>query len=157
MYHFSLILAGSIIEPFVIRWTKKLNIRRDVLPYRCMQMIRTGLIVCIGEMFFRAHGLKAGLAMFQKIITEFTFDSIRNGSIVTLGMDKYDFLVVFFAMIGILVVGIVQEKGFSIKNELAVRHVIVRYGVYYSMIMLVVIFGAYGSGYLPVDPIYAGF
>ncbi len=157
MYHFSLILAGSIIEPFVIRWTKKLHIRRDVLPYRCMQMIRTGLIVCIGEMFFRAHGLKAGLAMFQKIITEFTFDSIRNGSIVTLGMDKYDFLVVFFAMIGILVVGIVQEKGFSIRNELAVRHVMVRYGVYYSMIMLVVIFGAYGSGYLPVDPIYAGF
>ena len=91
MYHFALILAGNIIEPAAARLTKFLHIRRTHFLWRCFQIVRTAILVCIGELFFRAHGLRAGLAMFKKIITDFSLDSQNIQSLFSLGMDKHDF------------------------------------------------------------------
>lgn len=157
MYHFALILCGSLIEPFVIRLTGALHIRRDSLPYRIMQIIRTGILVCIGELFFRAEGLRAGLTMFQKMFTDFSLATFHDRTLFSFGMDKFDFLVVFLAMVLIFIIGIWQEKGKVIRKQLSAKPVAVRFAVYYLLILAIVIFGAYGAGYIPVDPIYAGF
>ena len=37
------------------------------------------------------------------------------------------------------------------------RSVAVRYLVCFALVMVIVVFGAYGNGYLPPDPIYGGF
>lgn len=157
MYHFVLILCGSMSEPFVIKLTGKLHIKRDSLPYGLIQMLRTTVVVCIGELFFRANGLKAGLSMFKKIMTEFNFETVKNGALFDLGMDGYDYLVIIFALLLILVVGIIQEKGNSVREIIARRNIVIRFAFYYGVILFIVIFGAYGKGYVPVDPIYAGF
>lgn len=52
------------------------------------QIARTAVLVCIGELFFRADGLRAGLAMFQKMVTEFSLTTLRDGTIFSLGLDK---------------------------------------------------------------------
>lgn len=157
MYHFVLILCGSMAEPFVIKLTGRLHIKRDSLPYGLIQMLRTTVVVCIGELFFRANGLKAGLSMFKKIMTEFNFETVKNGALFDLGMDGYDYLVIIFALLLILVVGIIQEKGNSVREIIARRNIVIRFAFYYGVILFIVIFGAYGKGYVPVDPIYAGF
>ena len=157
MFHFVLILSGNIIEPFAVRITDKLHINRSGFPYRCMQMIRTSVLVCIGELFFRAHGLKAGLTMFKKFFTDFSLASVADRSILKLGMDKYDFIIVFISLIGIFFVSVLQEKNISLREKISRKNIVIRFGVYYALILFVVIFGAYGRGYVPVDPIYAGF
>lgn len=157
MYHFALILCGKILEPSAIFLTEKLHIRRDCLPYRCMQIGRTAVLVCIGELFFRAHGLRAGFSMAQKIVTDFSLASFHDRSLFTLGADKYDFLIVCLALVVVFIVGILQEKNISIRESIASKHIAVRFSVYYGLILLVAVFGAYGKGYVPVDPIYAGF
>ena len=157
MYHFALILCGSIVEPLVGKITERLHIRRDCLPYRCLQMSCTAILVCIGELFFRAHGLRAGLAMFKKIVTEFTFTTVRNRALFTFGMDKYDYYIVVFAVLIIFLIGIIQEMKIPVRTAIARRNIVVRFVIYYALILFIVIFGAYGAGYVPVDPIYAGF
>ena len=37
------------------------------------------------------------------------------------------------------------------------KNIVIRWLVYYAIIMFIIIFGAYGRGYVPVDPIYANF
>lgn len=157
MYHFAFILGGNIVEPFAIRTAEKLHIRRSSRPYRCMQMIRTTLLVCIGELFFRAHGLAAGLVMFKKIFTEFTFAACFNRSIFKLGMDGYDFIIVFITLIFILLIGILQERNVKIRERISSKSIAVQFAVFYALILFIVIFGAYGMGYVPVDPMYAEF
>lgn len=157
MYHFALILSGNIVEPLVVRITEKLHIQRNCFPYRCMQMARTAILVCIGELFFRAHGLKAGLSMFKKMFTDFSFATFQNRSIFLLGMDKYDYLIVLIVLIFILCVGILQEQNIPIRDRISKKNIAIRFAVYYVLILFIIIFGAYGKGYVPVDPIYAGF
>lgn len=157
MYHFVLILCGSIFEPFVLKITGKLHISRNSRSYHCMQIIRTGILVCIGELFFRANGLLAGMIMFKKMVTDFRLTTVFDGTICTFGLDQYDFTVVFFCAIFFFIIGLFQEKGLSVRHYLAQKKLFVQYLCFYALIMFVVIFGAYGIGYVPVDPMYAGF
>lgn len=157
MYHFSLILLENMTEPLVLKLTKKLHISRSSLPYRCFQVLRTAVLVCIGELFFRGHGLWAGLEMFRKIFTSFTLQTLRDQTIFTFGMDIHDYRILLFTVLLIFVLGLIQEKGISIREELSNKNIVLRFSVYYALIVFIIIFGAYGKGYIPVDPIYAGF
>ena len=82
---------------------------------------------------------------------------MADRSILKLGMDKYDFIIVFISLIGIFFVSVLQEKNISLREKISRKNIVIRFGVYYALILFVVIFGAYGRGYVPVDPIYAGF
>lgn len=157
MYHFILILLENIFEPTFYNLSSKYKINRNALPYRIFQMVRTALLVCVGELFFRAHGLKAGLIMFKKIFTDFTLQSLKDQSFFKIGMDKYDFIIVFITVIFLLIIGIMQERGIKIREQILKQNIYVRFAIYYAFIIFIVIFGAYGRDYLPVDPIYANF
>ena len=72
-------------------------------------------------------------------------------------MDRQDFLIVGVALALVFTVGVLQERNIKIRAQLAAKNVALRFAAYYALILFVVIFGAYGAGYVPVDPIYAGF
>lgn len=153
LYHFSFILFGNLFQPII----QKSPIHREHWLYKGFQMIRTSIIVCIGELFFRANSLGDGLAMFQKMINDFTLDSFANGNILQLGLDKHDFFIIGIVLLLIFLISVMKEKGVHIREYISQRHIVVRWSIYYAVIFMIVIFGAYGVGYIPVDPIYAGF
>lgn len=157
LYHFTFILLGNIFTPFWTHLFKKMHLNREKLIIKIIQMIRTTIIVIIGELFFRAHGLKAGLLMFAKMVSDFTLNSFKNGFFLELGMDKFDFIIIGISLIIIFVVGIFHEKNKSLREIVSHKNIIIRWLIYYGLILFILIFGAYGDGYLPVDPIYANF
>lgn len=157
LYHFALILGGNIIEPGVIAVTQKLHIHRDSFWYRAMQIIRTSILVCIGELFFRAEGLIAGFKMFYKMVTDFSLAPLRDGSLFNFGMDRHDYLIILISVVLLFVIGILQEKGIQLRASIAKKNIALQFGIYYALILFIIVFGAYGSGYVAVDPIYAGF
>lgn len=157
MYHFALILGGSIISPAIKFVNGKLHISPENPVYKAMQIIRSCLLVVIGEMFFRANGLKAGLAMFTRLITHAGFTPLTKDVLTALHIDMRDIIIVCVAAAIILAVGIFREKGIDVGEKLYSKNIVVRRAVLYSLIMFIVIFGAYGAGYVPVDPMYAEF
>ena len=157
MYHFALILAGNIISPAVTATNKKLHINADCFAYRTMRMVRTTILVIIGELFFRAEGLKDGLAMFGKMITDFSFSTLDSTLMDKLKIDVQDIIIVAVALVIIFVISVLNEKGINIRLSLKKKNIVIRWGLLYALIMFIVIFGAYGKGYVPVDPIYANF
>ena len=94
-----------------------------------MQMVRTAVLVCIGELFFRAQGLMAGFLMFRKMLTDFSLATLLDKTFFTFGMDAYDYFVVLVAALIIFVIGIFQEKKISIRERIAARNIVVRYAV----------------------------
>ena len=157
MYHFAFIMLERLTEPLTKKITTKLHIDTKKAWYKTMQVIRTVIIVFIGELFFRANGLKAGFAMFKMIFTKFSFASLFNGTLLKLGVDKKDFLVIAVFTIVMFVIGILKEKGINIREKLANTNIIIRWIIYFALILSVIIFGAYGVGYVPVDPMYANY
>ena len=50
-----------------------------------------------------------------------------------------------------------KEKDINIRESVAKMNICFRWTLYYALILIIIIFGAYGFGYAPVDPIYANF
>lgn len=157
MYHFALILMGNVVEPLAKRIRKLSYVDLNAFWYRFFQVLRTSILVVIGELFFRCHGLKSGLIMFKKILTEFSFAGFNLGTMEALGIDGLDIVVASIALLIVFVISVLKERGLEIREFLAKRPVVVRWAVMYGLILFIVIFGAYGLGYIPVDPIYANF
>ena len=120
-------------------------------------MVRTTILVIIGELFFRAEGLKDGLAMFGKMVTDFSFSTLDSTLMDKLKIDVQDIIIVAVALVIIFVISVLNEKGINIRLSLKKKNIVIRWGLLYALIMFIVIFGAYGKGYVPVDPIYANF
>lgn len=157
MYHFVLILSGNIIAPAVTAFNKKLHINSECFAYKVFQIVRTGILVVIGEMFFRAERLTTGLSMFGKMVTDFSFSSLNYELMKKLKIDMHDVMIVLIALAFIFVISVLNEKGICVRGAIAKRNVVIRWVAVYALIMFIIIFGAYGKGYVAVDPIYANF
>ena len=154
MYHFVLILCGNIISPAVRAVNTKLHISPEKLPYRLMQILRSCVLVVIGELFFRANGLRAGLAMFKKLFTDMKITLLTPKP---LGIDFKDIAIVLVTVAIVFVISLLNEKGIPVGERINSLKLPARWAILFTLIMFIVIFGAYGPGYIPVDPIYAEF
>ncbi|MDO4477925.1 MAG: MBOAT family O-acyltransferase [Lachnospiraceae bacterium] len=157
MYHFFFILLGSFLEPVVASFTEKHNINRGHKLYRAMQIGRTWILICIGELIFRAESLSYAFGMLKKIVTGFTLEAFKNGSAFTHDLDKFDLLVLVVVCVVLLVIGLIKERKIEIRAAIARKPVVVQCAIFLGLLTILLIFGAYGPGYLPLDPIYAGF
>ncbi len=158
MYQFTLILMGNIFEPLIIKICKKIHINRENIIYRIIQSVKMTLFVFIGELFFRAPTVTIGFKMLKKVFTSFNLGTtLKSGEFLSLGLDIYDFLVIIGALIVIFIIGLLKEKKHNIREELSKKNIVLRWGIIYALLIAIVIFGAYGAGYQPAEPIYADF
>ena len=157
MYHFILILSGKIFEPAVLWFTAKLHIDREKAWYKGLQIIKTVLLVFVGELFFRATTVKAGFEMLGKMFTNFTFNSFKDGTIFKLGMDKNDFIIIAIYTVLVFVISILHEKDISVRKQISKKNIVIRWTIYYFILFSIILFGAYGINYEAVQPMYANF
>ena len=162
MYYFVLIVAGSLIDPTAARLAERLHISRESAGYRAFQIARTLVIIVVGELFFRAEGLDAGLAMCGAMFTDFVPATLTDGTLLGIvssgiSMDMHDFGVVVAFTALLLVVDILRERGIAICDTVGTWKIPARWAVWYALFLAVIIFGAYGTAYAPVDPMYAQF
>lgn len=156
MYYFVLIFIENITEEPVKKLTTKLKINRESKGYRLFQAIKLFIIVNIGELFFRANTLTDGFKMFWKMITDFRISEWFE-KVGSVKMDEKDLIVVAIGLIIVTIVGFIREKGIDLREKISHWILPARWAFWYAAIIVVVIFGAYGSGYSIVEMIYAGY
>ena len=157
MYYFSLILVGIAVEPVRDRILKILHISPDFQGLKYMRIAKTWVIIFVGELFFRADGLRAGLHMFRSIFRNFQLSNLWDGSLLNLGMSRADLFAVMAGCIVVAIVGSAKERGIRVRNSLDKKPVFIRWSIYYALILAVIVIAAYGDDYQVVDMIYAGF
>lgn len=91
MYYFVLILLSIGVEPWVEKWKARIPIVGNSRVFAGFQILRTWVLVVIGELFFRAEGLKQGIGMFWSMIKGWRFSQLWDGSLMKLGLDRMDF------------------------------------------------------------------
>ena len=155
MYHFLIIFMGNIFEPLIQSGCTKLKINRLSKWYYGLQIVKTTLLVFIGEMFFRADTVSQGFNMLHRMFTKLFI--LSKNEFYRFGLDIYDIILIIGGLLIVLFIGILKEKNINIREEIAKKHIVVRWLIYYLLILSLIILGAYGNNYAPVDPIYADF
>lgn len=157
IFYFFIILIELIFEPLGDKLLDKLKLTRKSKGVEVIRILRTWIVIFIGELFFRANSLKDGFIMFGNIFKSFNPSIVWNGSALSWGIDLADWIVVFVMLIIVLIVGIIRERGVEITAALLEKPMILRWGLTLGLIMILLVFGLYGPGFQEVDLIYAGF
>lgn len=157
MYYFVIILMGIAVEPVRERMLKACHIDAGSWLWTRLQILKTWVIIVVGELFFRAAGLSQGLRMFFDMLRGFRAEQFFDGTLLGLGLDGNDYLVIGVGCLIVALVGHFHERGMLLWEQLPKLRLPVRWSIYYGLIFAILIFGAYGAGYLQVDLIYAGF
>ena len=81
-----------------------------------------------------------------------------DGKIFTdYGVTDRDLLVLAFAIAILFVIGVLQERGMKIRESLASKPLVIRWGMVLALLGLVMVFGIYGPVYDAKSFIYGGF
>lgn len=149
LYYYIIMMIGQIIHEIIVRKTNK---ELDGKLIKGLQIFRTFIIVNIGMLIFRADTISIAFRMMGQIFRGGTINLV-NANVI----DIYDLSIILISFFVVLLVDFVQEKGIKIRELIDSKPIYVRFAIYLLMIFTLIILGAYGDGYVPVDPIYGQF
>lgn len=157
LYYGSLISLAQLFTPLFDKLADRLKINRDCFSWKLLGMLRTLLLVSVGRCFVRSGGFMDGFHMLQSSVTRWDPWTLYDGTLLKLGLNQNDYNVLIIAILVLLVVGILQERGFEIRRELHKQNLWFKAAVTLSVIIAIIIFGVYGSAYSASSFIYAQF
>lgn len=153
-----IIMISILLKP-VFDWVlAKLRINAQSFSYGVFQMFRTFLVVLVGYVFDVASNFAEAMNTFKLAFTDQSF-SVGWSQISELGLDKFDYAIIIFAMIVVFVASVIQEKHNSttIREMLDKKSFALRGLVIFAGLVLVLVFGIYGPGYDPAAFVYMQF
>lgn len=144
MYYCIIILFETLSEPAL----RKPRERAPKL-FKLIGIIKTFILVNIGMLMFRAENLTVFAAMLKSLP--------HNSTTSVPGMEKADLIVLVIAVFVLIIGGLLKYMGIDVHEKYNELPALGKYWVCFIIVMITAVFGAYGMGYIPPDPIYGGF
>ena len=156
LLHWLYIVLEELLEPPCGRFMKKYRINPSGRMVNALRILRTFLLVCIGDLFFRAASVGDAFAMLGRAVSVWNPEVLWNGALFELGLDWIEMGIALLALLLLYGVSLLQQKG-SVRDRIAVRALPVRWLIWYALIFAVILLGCYGPGYSAGEFIYQGF
>ena len=93
----------------------------------------------------------------QKIFSDHDMNVYAGYSTLCILMALIPLLILIVSLIALLIVGVLHERGKSIREWVNAQHIVVRWGLYLMVIATVLVLGTYGYGFNAQDFIYGAF
>ena len=139
--HWFYIVAGEICSPVFKKIAGFCRLKETSPVLKVIQMVRTGLLVCIGFVFFRSDTVGQAVHMLMSI---FRID--KNVDIYSLGLNQQELIVMGISVLAVFVVSIIKIKT-DVREFISKRNILIRYAVWISLISVILVLGYYGIGY----------
>ena len=115
--------------------------------FMLMNLIRAcDLFPNVGE-YFRRLG---------SVVTNFNFHILWDGTLMNVGLTGLDYWIILGGVITWFVVSLIQEKG-PVREKLYAQPAVLRYGLLFALLVIVILMGSYGIGYDASNFIYNQF
>ena len=144
LYYYLIMVFELIIDRFISHET---NQKKGV---KITRMILTFFFVNIGMILFRCNTLTD---FGNYIANIFRHSNYRFTEVFEIS----ELIIGFVMIIGLLVIEGFQNHKVDIYQKYQSFPAVCRYLLAVGLVFIIVIFGVYGAGYLPPDPIYGGF
>ena len=134
-----------------------LHIDTDKNLYVFWQCFRTYLIFAIGKCFTAVDGLSGFVLIFKRMFSSHKLWVLFDNSLYNHGLERKDFYIAIIGLVVMLVVDILHERNVHIRKTIAGIPLPIRWIVYISAILLIMIFGIYGPGFNAKNFAYGAF
>ena len=139
------ILVSQEFEPLYAKFHQRFNVR-DTFGFRLFQVIRTFLLMSSLRILDCYRDVGISFRMFGSMFTKFNINEMLTGSLLKLGLDISDYIVLLIGVIVLISISLIQRSG-SVREKISGKPAIIRYTVYVLLLFSIVIFGAYGIGF----------
>lgn len=153
----TIIVSSILLEPFYEKCLEKCHVNTKCFSWKFFQIVRTFILCSFGRFFSRAISCMTAVDMIKRTLTNPNPWVFFDGSFLELGLEYKDFYVLYIAILVLLVVGIMQEKGIHIREKIAEQNLYFRWMIYIGAVVAVLVYGNYGSGYSASEFIYQQF
>lgn len=140
-------IKGTIIETF--------KIKTNTFSYKLFQVFVTFMLVNFAWIFFRAGSFTSALIIIKNMFY-FNPEIFFNRSIYKLGLDQKDMILAILSIGIILGVNLLQRTR-NMRSTLSERNIGLRWTVYLSAVVIILVFGMYGPDFNPEQFIYIQF
>jgi len=148
-------VIGNITAPLKKRMLGKIRINHDSAGFRLFSIILTFILTCSTWVFFRATSITEALQIGKKIVFDTIPPLFTSPGITQMGLPISQMVLLLISTTVLFVVDFVTQKR-DIATAIN-KTVVLRYTLYFVVIMILLIFGAYGQGYDPQDFVYFQF
>lgn len=150
-------VAGGITKPFRRRIQQKTGARTNTLSWRIGQVLTTFVLIDLSWIFFRANSLGDAMHLLSSLFRGWNTSIFFDGSLLKLGLDQTEWLVLLGALLILLAVSLMQEKGVSVLEAVKRQQLWFRWLIYLAAIFVVLLTGIYGPGFAASSFIYFQF
>lgn len=113
--------------------------------------------VMLAWIIFRANSLKTGFQMIKNMFMIHNPWIFFNDKLFSLGLEWKEWGVLLISIIILIYVSSRRERGLHLSEIILSRSIYVRWLIYISIILSIMVFGTYGYGFNVQDFIYGGF
>lgn len=155
VYYGAIMCVSLVLEPYYAVWRERLHIKEGKL-HSLFCMARTWGIVFLADVLIRSESLFQAGKIYRGLFTDFR---LRDGisSVASYGLHRHGFLLLLVACMMWLLVSVWEERGKDVRRLFADCPIAVRWGCYYSVVLLLIITGIYGGGYDTAAFLYQSF
>lgn len=150
------IVGGELAEPLWKKMREFFRVDKATKWFSVFQMVRTFLLMSFAFLFFNSDGFFSALSMIGNVVTTWNPEILWNGSLLQLGLEVKDWIILLLSLCLLFVISIMQQKE-SVRNQLAKCNLVIRWCLLYALLFWVILMGNYGPGYSAAEFIYQGF
>ena len=158
LWNGGVIMFSVLMMPAYAAGLRLLHINAKARLWQLFQMVRTFVVILIGYYFDIAPNFAGALDMMWRSVADF---HLRSGMTILreIGLHASDCMILVYGLVIIFYFSVRLEKtGLATPGDLLSRRSpVIQWLAILLLIISVIMFGQYGSGYDPADFVYMGF
>ena len=139
------LIVSEELEPLYKRFHNTVRIGQTPV-YRAFQIVRTFCLMSLIRTLDIYGNVATTFKLMWTAITRPDLRGFLSGGLTRLGLTMADYIAAFFGVAILIVIGRFQKNA-DIRDILARRAAVLRYCVWLGLILSIIVFGVYGTGY----------
>ena len=156
LMNFVVIMISEEFEPLYRKFHARFDVKGKAW-YGVFEIVRTILLMSAIRMFDCYRDVPLTFKMYGNMFTHFDIRALNAEAFLGLGLSGADYLLLFICLLVILSVSILQERRGSVRDMIFASGAAWKYVVFGVLMLIVIVFGAYGIGYDQSQFIYNQF
>lgn len=149
-------IAEDLAGPFYHKMVHAFKIREQCVMWKVFRRLVTFVLVDITWLFFRADSLSQGFYLLKRFVLEFQPLWFFTGFPSVFG-SAGNFMIVMFSLLFLFAVDFLAYRGIDVRAVIFRQQIVFRWMIYWGILLVILFWGAYGTGYEQKQFIYFQF
>ena len=150
-------MVGEALMPLRNKVVKVLQLNRESFSHKLLQTIMTFVLFAFSGIFFRASNMQEAMGVIKNTLATFNPWILVDGSLYTCGLDQKNFTLMLFSIMILFVGDYFKYRGVALRKKFMQQEWWFRWLIISTSVVLILLFGIWGTAYNGANFIYFQF